>query len=219
MQLMKKDMGGAATMLGLAHAMMAAKLPVRLRVLVPAVENSVSGNAFRPLDIVRTRKGITVEIGNTDAEGPAHPVRRAGRGGCARSPALLIDFATLTGAARVALGPDLPALFANDDALAADLLRAGDGAGRSAVAAAAVAGLSRHAQEQDRRPQQYLGRRLRRRDHRGALSCRSSSRPRRPGRISTPIAWNRKTRPGRPEGGEALGLRAAYAMIEARFGQ
>ena len=123
MQLMKKDMGGAAVTLALAQVVMALALPVRLRLLIGAVENSVSGSSFRPGDVLRTRKGLTVEIGNTDAEGascwPISSRRRIER------PALLVDCATLTGAARVALGPDLPALFTPDDALAEDLLAAG----------------------------------------------------------------------------------------------
>ncbi|MEK7246452.1 MAG: leucyl aminopeptidase family protein, partial [Pseudomonadota bacterium] len=124
MKLMKKDMGGAAHALGLAHMVMAAKLDVRLRVLIPAVENSVSSEAMRPLDVVRTRKGLTVEIGNTDAEGRvilADALAEAAR----ERPALIVDFATLTGAARVALGTELPALFCNDDAVAEALLTAG----------------------------------------------------------------------------------------------
>ena len=117
MLLMRKDMGGAAATLALASMIMDAKLPVRLRVLIPAVENSISSNAFRPGDILPSRKGITVEIGNTDAEGRlilADALALADE----ESPELLVDFATLTGAARVALGPDMPALFCNDDALA-----------------------------------------------------------------------------------------------------
>ena len=124
MLMMKKDMGGAAHALGLARMIMAAGLPVRLRVLVPAVENSVSGDAFRPLDILQSRGGKTVEIGNTDAEGRlvlADALSEA----LSDKPAMLLDFATLTGAARVALGPDLPAMFCNDDALADDLFQAG----------------------------------------------------------------------------------------------
>ncbi len=116
MRNMKKDMGGAAHVLGLARMIMDAGLPVRLRVLVPAVENSVSGNAYRPGDVVDTRAGLTVEIGNTDAEGRvvlADALALADE----EAPELLLDFATLTGAARVALGPDLPALFATDEAL------------------------------------------------------------------------------------------------------
>ncbi|MFP6745388.1 MAG: leucyl aminopeptidase family protein, partial [Alphaproteobacteria bacterium] len=122
MKLMKKDMGGGAHVLGLARAIMGAGLPVRLRVLVPAVENSVSGNAIRPLDVIQTRKGISVEIGNTDAEGRlvlADALTEAD----GETPELLLDCATLTGAARVALGTDLPAMFTPDDALAADMLR------------------------------------------------------------------------------------------------
>jgi leucyl aminopeptidase len=124
MRLMKKDMGGAANVLGLAHMIMDAGLPVRLRVLIPAVENAVSGNAFRPGDILSSRKGLSVEIGNTDAEGRL-VLGDALTLACEEEPDLIIDMATLTGAARVALGPDLPALFCNDDELAHELSRAG----------------------------------------------------------------------------------------------
>ena len=124
MLIMKKDMGGAATMMAVAAMVMARKLPVRLRLLVPAVENSVSGNAFRPLDVVPTRKGLTVEIGNTDAEGRLILCDALAEG-ASEKPTLMVDCATLTGAARVALGPDLPALFCNDDELADGLLAAG----------------------------------------------------------------------------------------------
>ncbi len=123
MLLMKKDMGGAANVLGLASMIMAANLPVRLRVLIPAVENAISGNAFRPGDILKSRKGITVEIGNTDAEGRlilADTLALADD----EEPDLLLDMATLTGAARVALGPDLPPFYTDDDALAAELAAA-----------------------------------------------------------------------------------------------
>jgi leucyl aminopeptidase len=123
MLLMKKDMGGAAHVLGLAHMVMASGLKLRLRVLIPAVENAVSGNAFRPLDVLQTRKGITVEIGNTDAEGRlilADALTEA----ASENPKLIIDCATLTGAARVALGVELPALFCNDEALAAEIAAA-----------------------------------------------------------------------------------------------
>ena len=120
MLLMKKDMGGAANVLGLASMIMAARLKVRLRVLIPAVENAISGNAFRPGDVLTSRKGMTVEIGNTDAEGRlvlADALALADE----EEPELLIDMATLTGAARVALGPDLPPFYTDDDRLAADL--------------------------------------------------------------------------------------------------
>jgi leucyl aminopeptidase len=122
MLIMKKDMGGSACVLAAAHMIMDAKLKVRLRVLIPAVENAISGDAFRPLDIYRSRKGITVEIGNTDAEGRlvlADALALADE----EAPELIADMATLTGAARVALGPELPPLFTHDDKLAADLAR------------------------------------------------------------------------------------------------
>ena len=114
MEIMKKDMGGAATVLGLAAALMTSNMPVRLRVLVPTAENAVSAKSMRPLDVIDTRAGIPVEVGNTDAEGRlvlADAITLA----CEEEPDFMIDFATLTGAARVALGTELPALFANDD--------------------------------------------------------------------------------------------------------
>ncbi|MGF7008882.1 leucyl aminopeptidase family protein [Aminobacter sp. BE322] len=123
MLLMKKDMGGAANVLGLASMIMAAKLDVRLRVLIPAVENAISANAFRPGDVLQSRKGLTVEIGNTDAEGRlvlADALALADE----EQPDLLVDMATLTGAARVALGPDLPPFYTDDDALAGELAAA-----------------------------------------------------------------------------------------------
>jgi leucyl aminopeptidase len=124
MLLMKKDMGGAATALSAARMIMGEDLPVRLRVLVPAVENAIAGSSFRPGDILRSRKGLSVEIGNTDAEGRlilADALALADE----ETPDLIVDFATLTGAARVALGPDLPAFYSTDDALAADVVTAG----------------------------------------------------------------------------------------------
>ena len=124
MRLMKKDMGGAAHALGLAAMVMGTGLPIRLRVLVPAVENAVSGNAYRPGDVLPSRAGLSIEIENTDAEGRVVLSDALWEGGCER-PELMIDFATLTGAARVALGTELPALFCNDDRLAADLLESG----------------------------------------------------------------------------------------------
>ena len=139
---MKKDMGGAAVALGVAEAVMRARLPVRLLLLVGAVENAVSGDAFRPMDVLRTRAGLTVEVGNTDAEGRlvlADLLAFAAE----RKPELLLDCATLTGAARVALGPDLPALFTPDDALAESLLAAGRAVADPAVAAAAARWLRR----------------------------------------------------------------------------
>ena len=124
MLLMKKDMGGAASALALAHMVMSLKLKVRLRVVIPAAENSISGNAFRPSDVIRSRLGPTVEIGNTDAEGRlvlADAIALADE----EAPRHLFTFATLTGAARVALGPDLPAMFCDDDELAQSLYQRG----------------------------------------------------------------------------------------------
>lgn len=124
MLIMKKDMGGAAAVLAIAHMIMSAKLPVRLRVLIAAAENSVAGNSFRPMDVIKSRSGLTVEIGNTDAEGRlvlADALTLADE----ESPDVLLTFATLTGAARVALGPDLPPFFTDDDALAVDIAAAG----------------------------------------------------------------------------------------------
>ncbi len=114
MALMKKDMGGAAVALGLAHLLIASRIRAELRVLIPAVENSISGNAYRPGDVLRTRKGLSVEVGNTDAEGRLVLCDALALADAER-PDLIIDFATLTGAARVALGPELPALFGSDD--------------------------------------------------------------------------------------------------------
>ena len=124
MLLMKKDMGGAANVLGLTHAIVSAGLPVRLRVLIPIVENAISSDSFRPGDVLASRKGLTVEIGNTDAEGRlilADALALADE----ESPDLLLDMATLTGAARVALGPELPALYSTDDGLARELMASG----------------------------------------------------------------------------------------------
>ncbi len=217
MRLMKKDMGGAATLLGLASAIMEANLPVRLRVLVPAVENAVSANAFRPLDIIKTRKGMTVEVGNTDAEGRLI-LCDALHEACAEKPALLIDMATLTGAARTALGPELPALFANDDALAADLLKAADAEGDPLwrlplwrpyrqMIVSPIADLNNVSESG------FAGAIT------AALYLDAFVTPGTPWAHIDTYAWNQKGRPGRPEGGEALGLRALYALIEGRFGR
>ncbi len=212
---MKKDMGGAAIMLGLARAIMAAKLPVRLRVLLPMVENAVSGNALRPRDIVKTRKGLTVEIGNTDAEGRLILCDALAEAS-SEHPALLVDIATLTGAARVALGPELPALFCNDDSLASALSAAG-------------------AAEDDPLWRMPLWRPYRRNlDSKiadlnnvsdgpqggaitAALYLQEFVEPGIPWAHLDVMAWNNRTRPGRPEGAEAQTLRALYAHIAGRF--
>jgi leucyl aminopeptidase len=216
MRLMKKDMGGAATVLGLARAVMAANPAVRLRVLVPAVENAVSGNAFRPLDVIRTRQGTTVEVGNTDAEGRlilCDALAEADR----EKPALLIDMATLTGAARTALGPELPALFSQDEALAADLLRAGEAVqdplwrlplwpSYRKMLKSSVADINNVSDS----------------GFAGAITAalylqEFVAKETSWAHIDT-YAWNSSSRPGRPEGGEALALRALYRLVDSRFG-
>lgn len=215
MRLMKKDMGGAAHALALAELVMAEALPVRLHLLIPAVENAIAGNAFRPGDVLATRRGISVEIGNTDAEGRlvlGDALTRAAED----KPELIVDFATLTGAARVALGPDLPALFANDDDLArqlvdlgkqaddpvwqlplwpgyrdmlksdiADIANAGEGGFAGAITAALF--LQKFVDD-------------------GILWAHFDT-----------FAWRPAARPGRPKGGEALGLRAAFALLQSRY--
>lgn len=215
MRLMKKDMGGAAHALGLARLIMGARLPVQLHLLIPAVENAIGSNAFRPGDVLSSRKGLTVEIGNTDAEGRlvlADALTRAGE----EKPELVLDFATLTGAARVALGPDLPGLFTNDDALADMLTRTGgevddpvwrlplwapygemlksdiadiNNAGEGGFAGATTAALFL---------QKFVPE--------GAKWAHFDT-----------FAWRPSAKPGRPKGGDALGMRAAWAMLAERY--
>jgi leucyl aminopeptidase len=213
---MKKDMGGAAHVLGLAHMIMEARLKIRLRVLIPAVENSVAGNAIRPLDIVKTRKGITVEIGNTDAEGRLILCDALAEAD-SEKPKVIVDFATLTGAARVALGPDLPALFCNDERWAAAALREAE-------------------RENDPLWRLPLYAPYRRRLDSTVADINNVSEGTHAGAITaalylnefvgatTPwlhidlLAWNESARPGRPVGGEAQGLRTIYALLASRFG-
>ena len=214
MLLMKKDMGGAANVLGLAHMIMDARLRVRLRVLVPAVENAISGAAFRPGDVLKSRKGLTVEIGNTDAEGRL-VLADALTFAAEESPALVIDLATLTGAARVAVGPDVVPFYTADDALAADLARhagaAADPAWRmplwrpymslldSKVADINNAGASPHA---------------------GSITAAlflSRFVPEETTWLHGDIfAWTPSAKPGKPEGAEAQLIRALYGLIEER---
>ena len=216
MRLMKKDMGGAATLLGLADAIMAARLPVRLRVLVPAVENFVSANALRPLDVIRTRKGMTVEIGNTDAEGRLILCDALAEAD-AEKPALLIDMATLTGAARTALGPELPALFSNDDALAAELLGAAEAAAdplwRMPLWKPYRKMLSSQVADINNVSESAFAGAIT-----AALYLQEFVAKETPWAHIDTYAWNQSSRPGRPEGGEALGLRALYHLVEERFG-
>ncbi|MCA9719462.1 MAG: leucyl aminopeptidase family protein [Myxococcales bacterium] len=215
MKLMKKDMGGAATILGLAHAVMDAELPVRLRVLLPAVENSVSGDAMRPLDVITTRKGLTVEVGNTDAEGRLILCDALAEAD-GEKPDLLIDMATLTGAARVALGTALPALFCTDDAVADAILSAGlevrDPLWRMPLYTpyrkqldSAVADLSNIGSGR------FGGAIM------AALFLKEFVRESpRWVHIDT-MAWNVDNRPGRPHGGEPMALRALFCMLERRY--
>ena len=216
MKLMKKDMGGSAHAIALAGLVMQANLPVRLHLLVPAVENAISSNAFRPGDVLSSRKGLTVEIGNTDAEGRlilGDALTRASE----ENPELIIDFATLTGAARVALGPDLPALMTRRDETAADLIAAGkanddepwrlplpdayreylasdiadtNNAHGNAYAGASVAGLFLD---------KFVG---------DGIDW---------AHFDT-FGWRPFPKPGRPKGGAAYGLRASYHMLLGRYG-
>ncbi len=213
MRLMKKDMGGAANALGLARLIMANDLKVKLRVLIPAVENAIAGNAYRPGDVIATRKGLSVEVGNTDAEGRivlCDAISLA----CEEKPDLLMDFATLTGAARVALGPDLPATYTNDDtvwaALEAGGKRVGDPLWRMPLWAPYDENLSSSI----------------------ADICNISDTPM-GGSITAALylqrfveedikwvhvdlfSWNPKARPGRPKGGEAQAIRAAYDALDS----
>jgi leucyl aminopeptidase len=215
MRIMKKDMGGAAHALALAWLVAAARMPVRLHLLIPAVENAVSGNSVRPGDIVKSRKGLHVEIDNTDAEGRlilADSLARAGED----DPELIVDFATLTGAARVALGPDLPALFASDDSLAAeledcakavedplwrmplwdpydDMLKSDiadlANASNSSMAGAVVAAMFMKNFVPEGTPWAHLD----------------------------TWAWRDSAKPGRPKGGEALGLRSVFEALQKRY--
>lgn len=212
---MKKDMGGAATMLAVAAMVMACRLPVRLRLLIPAVENSVSGNAFRPLDVVPTRKGITVEIGNTDAEGRLI-LCDALHEGASENPTMMVDCATLTGAARVALGTDLPALFCNDDALADQLVASGkdvtDPMWRMPLFRGYRRLLDSKVADINNAPGVAFG---------GAITAALYLQEFVPDGVPWAhfdmMAWNNSSRPGRPEGGEAQAARAIFATIEKRI--
>lgn len=214
MRNMKKDMGGAAHAIALASIVMACRLPVRLKLLVPAVENAVGPDAYRPGEVVATRKGFRVEIDNTDAEGRmvlCDALALAGES----TPDLIMDFATLTGAARVALGPDLPALFSTDEAAAAAWIEAGqehfDPVWRmplwrpyrrylkSSIADFANAGSSMAGAVT------------------AALYLERFIEPEQNWAHLDVYAWNDNDRPGRPRGGEALGLRSAWAMLKARY--
>ena len=217
MRLMKKDMGGAAHALGLAQLVMALKLPVQLQLLIPAVENAISGNAYRPGDVFKTRAGLHIEIGNTDAEGRVI-LCDAIAYGAERKPALLIDLATLTGAARVALGPALPAMFCRDMAMARSLVDRGlalhdplwhlplwrDYHGGIESAVADIVNTGRNA----------MG---------GAINAALFLEDFVPADVPWVhldlFGWNDQARPGRPVGGEAQTLRTLLAHLQATFGQ
>ncbi|WP_420472416.1 leucyl aminopeptidase family protein [Brevundimonas sp. FT23042] len=216
MRNMKKDMGGSAHVLGLGRLVMQAKLPVRLVVLVAAVENAVSGDAFRPGDILNTRKGLTIEVGNTDAEGRlilADVLTRAAE----HSPDLTLDFATLTGAARMALGPELPPLYTDDEALAADMLTAAKAVsdplwrmplwpGYRAALEAEIADL-----RNDPAAWAQAG------SVTAALFLQKFAPTTGAWAHLDIFAWNPRARPGWTEGGEAQGLRASFEMLKRRF--
>jgi leucyl aminopeptidase len=216
MRLMKKDMGGAAVALGVARLVMGAGLPVRLRLIVPVVENAIAGNAFRPGDVLRTRAGVTVEIGNTDAEGRlilADALALAQED----APALLLDFATLTGAARVALGPDLPALYSHDDALAADLLAAGTAAGdplwRMPLWAPYREMIASNIADIDNSGEGGFAGSIT-----AALFLDTFVKAGQSWAHLDLFAWNPVAKPGRPKGGAATGLAAAWGLLRARYG-
>ncbi|MEE4378214.1 MAG: leucyl aminopeptidase family protein [Candidatus Competibacteraceae bacterium] len=216
MRLMKKDMGGAAHALGLARLIMSAGLPVQLRLLVAAVENAVAGNALRPGDVVRSRKGLTVEIDNTDAEGRLILCDALAEAVTAK-PDLVLDFATLTGAARTALGTEIPALFCNTDELANALLAAAE-------------------TESDPIWRLPLHKPYRRMLNSKIADIANSAKGPYAGAITAALflqefvpqaipwahfdlmAWNIRAQPGRPEGGEAMGLRAVFSYLRQRFG-
>ena len=216
MALMKKDMGGAAVALALAHMIMCARLRVELRVLIPAVENSVGANAYRPGDVLSTHKGLTVEVGNTDAEGRLVLCDALSFADAADLD-LMVDFATLTGAARIALGPELPALFGEDEQLVAELARAAqvendplwpmplwlpydDELGSKIADLNNVASSS------------FAGAIF------GALFLRRFV-TRAPRWLHIDLyAWNPKDRPGRGVGGEAQAVRAIFRFLSQRYG-
>ncbi len=215
MLLMKKDMGGAAHALGLAALVMGAGLPVHLQVLIPAVENAIGPAAMRPGDVLNTRTGTTVEVTNTDAEGRlvlADALALA----CEGEPDLVIDFATLTGAARVALGPDIPALFCNDDPLAAQIARAaqnrGDPLWRLPLFAGYRDALKSAVADMNNAPSGSFAGAIH-----AALFLEAFVTPATPWVHVDVYAWTPSARPGRPKGGEAMGLRALFQVILDRY--
>lgn len=216
MKLMKKDMGGSANVLGVAHAIMEMGIKAHLKVLIPAVENAIAGNAMRPMDIVDTRAGMTIEIANTDAEGRvilADALTRAGEA----KPELVVDFATLTGAARVALGTELPAFFCDDDDFTASVLdvgtRVSDPLWRMPLWPGYRKMVDGKSADLTNSPEGGYG---------GAITAALFLQHFAPRDATWAhidlMAWNLSSKPGRPEGGEAMGMRAIYTAIETRYG-
>ncbi len=211
MLLMKKDMGGAAHVLGLARMIMAAKLPVCLRVLIPIAENNIGGNAYRPGDVIKSRKGLTIEVGNTDAEGRV-VVADALTEAVSEKPDLLIDITTLTGAARVALGTELPGFFANQNKLAQALIDAGektqDPVWRLPLFALYRDSINSQIADLNNSSSDSYG---------GAITAALFLKEFVPDTISwlhfDIMAWNLRARPGRPQGGEAVALRALFQLV------
>jgi leucyl aminopeptidase len=216
MLLMKKDMGGAACVLALARVIMESALPVRLRVLVPAVENAIAGNAYRPGDVLRTRKGLTVEVGNTDAEGRL-VLSDALAAADADDPQLLVDMATLTGAARVALGPELPAVFGSRTETVEALLRHARAHADPLWPMPLWDGYddeiaSRVADMNNVSGSTFAGAVI------GGLFLRRFVSAARDWLHVDLYAWNPKDRPGRSVGAEPQAVRALYALLVERFG-
>ncbi len=216
MALMKKDMGGAACTLALARLVMESKLPVRLRVLVPAVENAISGNAYRPGDVIRTRKGLTVEIGNTDAEGRLVLCDAIAWADDER-PDLLVDLATLTGAARVALGPELPAVFGTRQETVDALLRQGRRVADPLWQMPLWPGYdedlaSKVADVNNASATTFAGAII------GGLFLKRFVTQAQDWLHVDLFAWNPKERPGRPVGAEAHAVRALFALLSERYG-
>lgn len=215
MRIMKKDMGGAAHAVALAQLIMASRMPVYLHLLVPAVENAISGNALRPGDVIASRKGLSVEVDNTDAEGRlilGDALTKAGEG----NPELIVDFATLTGAARVALGPDLPAMFCNDHGIAAALSEA------SVQVHDPVWRLPLWTRYEDSLKSDFADMANSSNDGMagaivGALFLRKFVPSETPWIHLDTYAWRMSSAPARPKGGEALGLRAVYELLKRRY--
>ncbi len=216
MRIMKKDMGGAAQAMGLATWLMMRRVPIRLEVLIPAVENAVGSRAYRPGDVLTMRNGMTVEIDNTDAEGRlvlADALVKA----CEEKPDILIDFATLTGAARVAVGTEMSALFSNNDTLAEGILRASHKTGDAVWRMPLFQGYanmldSTIADFVNSSPSSYAGAII------AALFLEFFVDKDIPWAHFDLMAWNVSTKPGKPEGGEAMGIQAVASYLIQRFG-